>query len=256
MQRTSLGGSLNKLWPGLLIAVVLSVSCGGKSEGSARELGEETASGSTASSRAGASSGVQEVTTERLQATIDTAAQRVEGRFERLRFSAQRTGAEQAKANFERIENQTLVAVISGPESGYLEWQGTQLDGFGPLSADEAEVFAHLASRFNHERLALIPLDLACQAGADDLDPAVGAALLLPWQMLIKYRGSETEIEIDAAASASYCQHLRRPLEAVDRERIASPSVVALTMEQPMPMATGFFPLDSLGVANERPSNE
>lgn len=184
-----------------------------------------------------------------LQATIDVEQQAVRGRFRRLRFEASLTGTGQAIASFERISGMTLIATIGGPKTGTLEWRGTTLDGFGPATAEEQEVMAHYADRLKADELALIPLDLACRPGADELDPAVGAALVLPWQILLKYQ-PQGEIPTPAqAAAASQCQHLLSPTDAVDPQRTPSPSVVALLSERPVPMAIGYLPLDREGVS-------
>ncbi len=185
---------------------------------------------------------------EGLQATIDVDGQSVDGRFNRLRFKARLTGEGQATASFERVAGMTLVSTITGPRQGTLEWRGTTLDGVGSLTLEELEATAHFADRIKAEVLALIPLDLACRPGADELDPAIGAALLLPWQILLKYQ-PEGEIPTPPqAATRSQCQYALSPLEAIDPKRTPSPSVVGLSTEQPVPMAIGYFPFDREGI--------
>lgn len=198
--------------------------------------------------QAGVPPGDRVLPPEGLRAVINVEDQSVSGRFRSLRFEARLTGEERASATFERIEGMTLVATIDGPKTGTLEWRGASLDGFGPATDDELEVMAHYADRLKADELALIPLDLACLPGADELDPAVGAALLLPWQVLLKYQ-PEGEIPTPReAAASSQCQYLFSPLDAVDMGRVPSPSVVALSTEQPVPAAVGYFPFDREGI--------
>lgn len=183
-----------------------------------------------------------------LEAAINVEDHSVAGRFNRLRFEARLDGQGQAVATFERVAGMTLVSTVDGPRQATLQWRSTTVDGFGPLSDDESEAVAHFADRLKADELARIPLDLACRPGAAELDPAVGAALLLPWQVLLKYQ-PEGEIPTPReAATSSQCQYLFSPLDAVDMGRVPSPSVVALSTEQPVPAAVGYFPFDREGI--------
>lgn len=232
----------------LLIALAL-VACGGESE-------PAPAADVASAPPDDASITLSSENPDGLQATIDVEQQAVRGRFRRLRFEARSTGEGQATASFERISGMTLVATIGGPKTGTLKWRGTTLDGFGPATAEEIEAMAHYADRLKADELALIPLDLACRPGAEELDPAVGAALVLPWQMLLKYQ-PEGEIPTPPQAAAeSQCQHLRSPLDAVDPQRTPSPSVVALSGEQPVPMSVGYLPFDLEGFPQPPPARE
>lgn len=183
-----------------------------------------------------------------LEAAINFENHSVAGRFNRLRFEARLVGQGQAVATFERVAGMTLVSTVDGPRQATLQWRGTTVDGFGPLSDDESQSIAHFADRLKVDELARIPLDLACLPGTAELDPAVGAALLLPWQVLLKYQ-PEGEIPTPReAAASSQCQYLFSPLDAVDMGRVPSPSVVALSTEQPVPAAVGYFPFDREGI--------
>lgn len=230
-------------WGVLPIAWLLTAGCGGDHGADARTPAAELTKNQT-----GTAPRVPALPPEGLQAAIDIEDQSVSGRFRSLRFEARSVGKGQATASFERVSGMTLVATIEGPKRGTLEWRGASLDGFGPATTEELEVMAHYADRLKADELALIPLDLACLPGADELDPAVGAALLLPWQVLLKYQ-PEGEIPTPReAAASSQCQYLFSPLDAVDMGRVPSPSVVALSTEQPVPAAVGYFPFDREGI--------
>ena len=231
-----------------LLAVLLTTACGGQEDPDSATTSSPAESDARASNPAAAQ--VAPIPPPNgLQATIDVEGQSVEGRFNRLRFEARLTGDGQATASFERVAGMTLVSTISGPREGKIEWRGTMLDGFGPLTSEEVESAAHFADRIKADVLALIPLDLSCQPGADELDPAIGAALLLPWQFLLKYQPEGEIPTAEQAAVESRCQHLARPTEARDQERAPSPSIVALSAGQPFPVAAGYLPLDRDGLA-------
>src|SRR5690606_6745611 len=97
------------------------------------------------------------------------------------------------------------------------------------------------------DELARIPLDLACLPGAEALDPAIGAALVLPWQVLLKYQPDGEIPTPPEAAAASTCRHLAPPTGAVDAQRSPAATLLALTREQPFAMAVGYLPLDGEG---------
>jgi len=183
---------------------------------------------------------------ERLRADIDPARQRVSGEFAAVRFEAERAGPARAKARFER-NREVLTAVIEGPRSGTILWKDVAIRGMGARAAPELKALAEIEKSFPPKTLALIALDLACAPGANELDPAVGAALLMPWQTLLKYRASNPAIAPRALAADSACQHFRRPADERDPRRTPSPTVVALTFELPIPMAVGYFPFDAEG---------
>ena len=239
----------------LLPALILG-GCGGDREPSATsELDPVTADAGQGSQSAVPGSTPRQPA-DGLEAVIDVERQSVQGRFRHLRFEARLTGEGHAEASFERSIGMTLVSTVSGPRLGALEWRGTTLDGSGPLTVEEMDAAEHFASRIKADHLALIPLDLSCQAGADQLDPAIGAALLLPWQVLLKYQPQGEIPTPPQAAAESQCQHLLRPLDAIDPNKAPSPAVVALTIEHPVPMATGYFPLDLDGIADAKASED
>ena len=244
--RRSLVGKESLLIAAAVLAVLFTAACDANDEPSTSTSGPVKSDAVDTTPRAGqATSSTSPL--DGLEATIDVDGQSVQGRFNRLRFEARLTGEGEATASFERVAGMTLVSTVSGPHQGRVEWRGTILDGFGELTLEEAESAAHFADRIKADVLALIPLDLACQEGAEQLDPAIGAALLLPWQILLKYQ-PEGEIPTSTEVAAnSRCHHLHRPLDGLEQPRAASPSIVYLSGERPFPMATGYLPLDSKG---------
>ena len=187
-----------------------------------------------------------------LRARIDLSRQRVEGRFHQVAFEAERVEGGRARARYWVDGQDASVGVaIEGPERGSIEWRGKTLDGYGPLTDSERETLAQLEQHLPARTLALVPLDLACAPGADKLDPAIAAALLMPFQMRLKYRTPASDVEqtIVRTARHSRCQYFVSPLDERDPARTPSPMVAALSFEQPVPMVYGFFPFDGEGQA-------
>ncbi len=182
-----------------------------------------------------------------LHATIDIGKQMVSGSFGGVRFIAERTGKSTARAVFEVRDDLTVTTIIEGPEDGRIELGGLTIDGYGSLTEPEQRALDELLASDLWRALALIPLDLACRPEAPDLEPVVGAALLMPMQMLLKYRFPDLEAELHRLARRSECGHFRGVLSEPDPAKVPSPNVVALTFEQPIPMALGYFPFDGKG---------
>jgi hypothetical protein len=143
-----------------------------------------------------------------------------------------------------------VTVTIQGPDAGSISYGGLTIDGYGPLTGEEREALEALASSPLADALAMVPLDLACQEGADDLPPEVGAALLMPWQMLLKYLVPERLEVIHAYADRSVCSYfpsLDEPIE--DRKPAPSPSIMMLSYETVIPLVYGHFPFDGEGQA-------
>jgi hypothetical protein len=131
-----------------------------------------------------------------------------------------------------------------GPRRGELSWRGRRLRGGPPLAPADAAALDELARSPLAGALARVPLDLACRPGADELHPALGSALLLPWQMVLAYATVDVPAAVREAAGRSECQHFRG-LSEPTAGRVPSPAVVALSFEAPLPVAAGYFPFDS-----------
>ncbi len=115
------------------------------------------------------------------------------------------------------------------------------IDGFGALSSSEAAALSQLAANDSVRSLALIPLELGClDTDADTAQQR--AALLLPWQILIKYEpsfGDVTAIAVDS--SCHYFSEQHNP------EQMTTHGGLQLASEDPIPNLFGFFPLDAEG---------
>lgn len=186
-----------------------------------------------------------------LRAQIDVQSRQVEGSLEGVAFEAQAEGGTGAVARlwWEGDTESVLVVTIEGPATGSMTWKGVRLDGYGALTAAEQGALEDLEQALPAMTVARIALDLACQEETGELPAAVGAALVMPTQMSLKYRTPSSAIgeAIARMAAQSECQHGRKPLDTIDPERVPAPGFVALSDEAPIPMASGYFPFDGEG---------
>jgi hypothetical protein len=179
-----------------------------------------------------------------LAAEIDPDARRVSGRHGAVRFVAEREGDAGARARYWIEDGPEVTASIEGPRTGELLWRGHHLRGGPPLPPDAAAALDELTHSPLATALAAIPLDLACRPRAEELDPSLGAALLLPWQMVLAYATDDVSAAVRESAGGSKCGHFRGPSEPGSPDRVPSPAIVALSFEAPLPVALGYFPFE------------
>jgi hypothetical protein len=179
---------------------------------------------------------------------------RVEGRFGAVRFEAWAVDAEDAQARYwiDGTEEAPLAVHIASEERGQLDWAGLAFDGHGPLPAERVAVLEALAGGPMAEALARIPLDLACRPEAAPVPAAVAAALLMPWQVLLKYAIERPTDAARAQALQAHCGYFgrRAPPGALGAPH---PHLLMLSREQQIPMALPYLPLDGAGQRGSRP---
>lgn len=141
------------------------------------------------------------------------------------------------------LETDTLRVDVSlgTDESLSVSWDGVAVDGLGALTTDEAA--AVQALRFSDLMVGLgrVPLKLGCADA--DLDPTAVAALLAPWQLLLKYGFTDRLGVTREVAAASGCAYF-----AEDGGR-APNGLVKLDHESLIPLVFGTFPFDDVGEA-------
>ena len=179
-----------------------------------------------------------------LEAAIDPAAQRVAGRHGEVRFTVERRGEAGARARFWIDGGPEVETEIAGPRRGELLWRGRRLRGGPPLPPADVAALDELRRSPLAAALERIPLDLACRPGAGRLDPALGAALLLPWQMVLGYATADVPAAVRDSAARSTCEYFRPPTRASESRLATAPAIVELGFEQPLPMAAGYVPFE------------
>lgn len=190
----------------------------------------------------------------RLVYAVHDDGRRVEGRFGELHFeaSANEDGSAVARYWLEGADADALEVDIASEREGRVDWAGQSYDGRGPLAADRIDALEALAAGPMLPGLARVPLDLACRPEAEPVPPAVGAALLMPWQLLLKYA-------IDQPAEAARKTALRADCAYFDRRQPGSPlgvpypHLVSLSQEERIPVAVPYLPFDGKGQRGSQP---
>lgn len=132
--------------------------------------------------------------------------------------------------------------VLSNQE-GSVTLGGITIDGYGALSPDEASALASLAVDPHSAGLALVPLELGCLVDSDET-AAQRAALVLPWQLLIKYEPSIPDVTY--FTSSASCQYFPSE-DPTNADRLTPHGGLQLAPEDPFPNVFGYFPLDGEG---------
>lgn len=204
------------------------------------------APGATRNTDAPATSGSQAA--PRLEFTVADGGKHVSGSFGDVRFEAQALGAKQARARFwlPGSDEQQVTVAIEGVTQGLLIWQAHEITGRGAVDDVTAEALATLAQGPMAAALARVPLDLACQPEVEPVPAALGAALLMPWQALLKYVADDPAAAAERQSAASVCGYFgRRPAQGLLAQ--AHPNLMMLSREGRVPAVFLFLPFDGAG---------
>lgn len=145
----------------------------------------------------------------------------------------------------------TLVEVTLPTEGeAVLVTDGTTIGGNGELTEDEIDALTALASSDTQLAFALVPLELGCRIGeapsdtVSDRTDAQRAALLFPWQMMIKYGiDYPTVRELEAISSCHYFSDPDEPRS----EDFVMPAGLNLANDDPIPHVFGYVLQDEIG---------
>ncbi|MCP4600358.1 MAG: SUMF1/EgtB/PvdO family nonheme iron enzyme [Proteobacteria bacterium] len=136
-----------------------------------------------------------------------------------------------------RADNTLDIRIDSS--SATITWNGVTIDGFGPLTSAEEQALNNLAQSGLAESLAMIPLDASC--GSVELDLAAAQALLLPWQLLLKYTSCDPAADARALADKSACSYFGD----IDFDKM--PKYILMSDNDPIPYVFGSIPFDEAG---------
>lgn len=160
-----------------------------------------------------------------------------------VNYTAKSLGSGQAQATYSVPgTSETLSVNITATDKGSILWKGVTIDGNGSLSAQESAALGEIMSSGLARSLALVPLEMGCRQGSD---PAAVAALLLPFQMILKYGTSSRFETAQSYANGTSCGYFPDPTKATDTR--TAPTVVLLSNETPFPHVFGYFPFDEYG---------
>ena len=139
---------------------------------------------------------------------------------------------------------ETVVARYVDEAQATVEWKGVEIDGYGPLTGEQRAALADLSSDTLIDAIALIPLELGCQEEAE-IDPLQLAALLLPWQMRLKYLSTDRVEEAGDMAARSSCPYFTSTEgQEVNASEQGLSSQILLSRAAPVPVVMGYFPFD------------
>ncbi len=184
---------------------------------------------------------------------------------QRFSFSVRATGDTSAVASYtletESGDSPKLQVSLTGRSSATLTMPGldASITGVGPMPADQASqtLLDRLGGTFG-PAIRAVPLELNCGSG---FTPAEMAALLVPWQVVYKYRlGALTRYgDVRAAADAATCATFEfagasptQPPQPITKA--AGAGLVNLGNDDSLPTVFGFFPLDGAGSTDDDPS--
>ncbi|MBI4512017.1 MAG: hypothetical protein HY698_20465 [Deltaproteobacteria bacterium] len=123
---------------------------------------------------------------------------------------------------------------------------GTLVSGRGRKSDKEIQAIASLASSELATAIVMVPLEIGCMNDLS-LTDVQRAALLMPWQVLLKYdsqfRSKSLAMEKDAS-----CRYLGVNLDDPEAAS-SSPSGLQFSREDPIPHVFGYWPFDGEGAA-------
>jgi hypothetical protein len=148
-----------------------------------------------------------------------------------------------------RYEVAGEVVEIHMPSESYatLTYQGVTVDGFGALSPVEQATLTALASRPWSPVLALVPLELGCSAARQEARYS-RAALLFPWQLLLKYGPAfPTPRALERVAACKYFVDDVRIVTDAHYYPPRPPGGLAISIAEPFPFVVGVAPLDDVG---------
>jgi hypothetical protein len=141
--------------------------------------------------------------------------------------------------------SETLLVQLPSGDSTSLSWNGIAFDGMGALNSGEKVALSNLMESDLAHALSMIPLDLGCRS-EEDIAPQQLAALLVPWQMQLKYLSEDRLAEVAHLAEGSVCSYFAN--DASNPES-SVPKQLMLSNSTPIPVVFGYFPFDAEGVA-------
>jgi hypothetical protein len=168
-------------------------------------------------------------------------------------FSAMPLPEDIGTARYETAASGEILDVrVETPTTGHLIWKGMQIDGNGALTREEEAALAEMATSELYSAIMMVPLEIACSATVDPASPAL-AALLLPWQLVLKYLESERGEAVRRVADGVTCSFFP---ESNSKQPPGgdSPKQAAfiLSNEAPLPVVLGYFPMDADGAFEMR----
>jgi hypothetical protein len=183
-----------------------------------------------------------------LEITDGDATQRVAGRYGDVEFEAAASSDSAATATLRTSGAADALQVVVTDGRAHLEWRGQQLDGYGALSDAEAAALHEISTGTLARGLTMVALDLGCREDQASLPLSVHAALLFPWQMILKYEVAARGRVIEHFMADARCRFSGFAEE--DADEPLNPAVL-WDSHHVIPMAHFIFPFDGDGELRE-----
>jgi hypothetical protein len=168
----------------------------------------------------------------------------ISGHVGPVRFWARSIADDEAEAQFQLPESgHSLHVVIVDSTTASIVWNGVSIGGYGELTSTQVLALAELESTPLFRSLWRVPLELACHF--DHLAPQIYAALLFPWQVMLKYRVTDRPQHLTNALADVSCAHLPTVQQLVDGA--PRPRVALLERSLPFPYVRTFWGFDEAG---------
>ena len=153
-------------------------------------------------------------------------------------------------AQFTGSDGSSLAVELKSETEVLLTLDGHKISGAGKIEAADTLALTTLGKSELGLSVALVALELGCK-GQKNITDKEWAALLVPWQMLVKYDPYYPDTrELERESS---CKYLYNPIR--DEDQTASPAVLPqtlmLSLEDPIPHVFGIFPFDGEGAATK-----
>lgn len=172
----------------------------------------------------------------------------VSGRYGDVSFTAGGSDGDQGHAQF-RSSGSVLTVALDG-ESASLTWGEVTIDGYGELNKAERAALRAMSTDPMARAITMVALDLGCRNEAQQLDAGAFAALLFPWQMILKYEIADRGRAIPHFLAESSCR-----FTGFAEDGTEEPLNLAVFWDNshPIPTTLYAFPFDGDGQRESRP---
>ena len=172
----------------------------------------------------------------------------VSGRYGDVSFTAGGADGDQGHAEFS--SSSSVLTVALDGDNASLTWDGVTIDGYGELNKAERAALRSMSTDPIARALTMVALDLGCRNEAQQLDAGTFAALLFPWQVILKYEIADRGRAIPHFLAESSCRFTGFAEEGSDE-----PLNLAIFWDNshPIPTTLYAFPFDGDGQRESRP---